>query len=149
MKKFLFIFLILITGVLNCTITKAENFDLNIQPSIESELGKDILGAMSKSSDDPNAKSTAKNKKDEKDDLITFSARNISIKDAFATLARISSKSISVGSDIRDDETIAVIEIQDQTFEDAFYSLIMQQWLTTQQQVIVILLLKLEVQIQL
>ena len=117
--KFLFILFILISGLSNQLLTKAEDFNLNIQPSIESELGKDILGAMSKN----NSKSsqTSKNKKE---DLITFSARNISIKDAFATLARISGKSISVGSDIRDDETIAVIEIQDQTFEDAFYSLI-------------------------
>ena len=120
-RKLFTIFFLLFLVLLSTNISKAQDFNRNIQPSIESELGKDILGAMSKQG----AKSSLpKNKKSEKEDLITFSARNISIKDAFATLARISGKSISVGSDIRDDETIAVIEIQDQTFEDAFYSLI-------------------------
>ncbi len=120
--KVLFILFFLITGLSCQIVSKAEDFNANIQPSIESELGKDILGAKPKN--DSKFSPTTKNKKNEKEDLITFSARNISIKDAFATLARISGKSISVGSDIRDDETIAVIEIQDQTFEDAFYSLI-------------------------
>src|SRR3989338_8486731 len=118
--KALFILFFLIAGLSCQIVSKAEDFNLDIQPSIESELGKDILGAKSKNKSNP----VTKNKKSEKEELITFSARNISIKDAFATLARISGKSISVGGDIRDDETIVVIEIQDQTFEDAFYSLI-------------------------
>ena len=101
---------------------KAEEFDNKVEPSIEGELTKDILGAKKKT---PDSKSKVKSKsKEKKEELITFSARNIPVKDVFATLARISGTSISVGSDIRDDETIAVVEIQDQSFEEAFFSLI-------------------------
>lgn len=92
----------------------------NIQPTVESELAKDILG--SKKITGQGEKIETKKIKDE--DLITFSARNIAVKDAFATLARISGKSISVGSDIRDEDTISVVEIRDQPFESAFFSLL-------------------------
>ena len=97
--------------------------DLNVEPTIESELTRDILGTKKKLPDTQN-KIVQDKKKTAPEDLITFSARNISAKDAFATLARISGKSIAVGSDIRDDDTIAVIEIKDQTFEEAFFTLI-------------------------
>jgi type II secretory pathway component GspD/PulD (secretin) len=94
--------------------------ELGVEPTtIESELAKDILGTSKK--EEKERKSRAKKVEEP---LITFSARNISTKDAFATLARISGRSISVSSDVRDDETIAVVEIQDQTFEEAFFSLI-------------------------
>jgi len=94
--------------------------ELGVEPTtIESELAKDILGTSKK--EEKERKSRAKKVEEP---LITFSARNISVKDAFATLARISGRSISVSSDVRDDETIAVVEIQDQTFEEAFFSLI-------------------------
>lgn len=103
-----------------------------LEPTIETELARDIIGPKKKVTAEgshPEAKELTKEtksreQKKEPEELITFSARNISVKDAFATLARISEKSISVGSDIRDDETIAVIEIKDQTFEEAFFSLI-------------------------
>lgn len=115
------------------TLTKASAQELNVEPTtIETELAKDILGTTKPKSEKPKTK--APSKKPSEEELITFSARNISAKDAFATLARISGKSIAVGSDIRDDETIAVIEIQDQTFNDAFFSLIdaaMVQYTTT------------------
>ena len=98
-------------------------FDFALGPSIESEVGKDIIqSGTKKKSDEVMPKPLSR--PGEKENLITFSARNISVKDAFATLARISGKSISVGSDIRDDDTIAVVEIQDQSFEEAFFSLI-------------------------
>lgn len=99
----------------------AEEYSLE-PTTIESELAKDIIG--SKKNPPPHSTTLEPEQDTKKEGLITFSARNIPIKDAFATLARISGRSISVGSDIRDDETIAVIEIQDQTFEDAFFSLI-------------------------
>lgn len=100
------------------------DFNIDLQPTLESEIGKDILqGKKKKSKKDESVLKTKEQIKEEAD-LITFSARSIPVKDAFATLARISGMSISVGSDIRDDETIAVIEIQDQSFEEAFFSLV-------------------------
>ena len=95
--------------------------DLDLEPTIEDELGKDILGSK-KTKQGGSEKITSKETPN--DEPITFSARNIPVKDAFSTLAKISGKSISVGSDIRDDEVIAVIEIQNQSFEEAFFSLI-------------------------
>src|SRR3989338_3350274 len=100
--------------------TNSQDFNTDIKPSIESELGRDILGGAKKKP----GETIIMTGSEKNEDLITFSARNVSVKDAFATLARISGKSISVGSDIRDDETISVIEIQDQVFEEAFFSLI-------------------------
>ena len=91
--------------------------ELDLEPTIEDELGKDILGSK-KSVEKSNSQKTIS------EEPITFSARNIPVKDAFATLAKISGKSISVGSDIRDEDVIAVIEIQNQPFEEAFFSLI-------------------------
>ena len=92
----------------------------NIQPTVESELAKDILGEKK-----PVIQTLmTQTQKLEDENLITFSARNISVKDTFATLARISGKSISVGSDIRDEDTISVVEIRDQPFESAFFSLL-------------------------
>ncbi len=96
--------------------------DLDLEPTIEDELGKDILG--SKKTTDSNKEITAPKKEELSNEPITFSARNIGAKDAFATLAKISGRSISVGSDIRDDDIIAVIEIQNQSFEEAFFSLV-------------------------
>ena len=94
-----------------------------LEPTIEDNLGKEILGGPDNSniSDEDNSPPPSLMINNEP---ITFSARNIPVKDAFATLARISGRSISVGSDIRDDELIAVIEIQSQPFEEAFFSLI-------------------------
>lgn len=101
-------------------ILKAQ--DLDVAPTIEDELGKDILGAKSPNNTGIQKPSFPKQVIDE--EPITFSARNIPVKDAFATLAKISSRSVSIGSDIRDDELIAVIEIQNQSFEEAFFSLV-------------------------
>src|SRR3989338_8145026 len=122
-KKLFLLLIFLLAFILICTSGEviAQDFDLDIAPTIETELGKDILNQKTKKDESVTKKEA---KKIPSEDLITFSARNIAIKDAFATLARISGKSLSVGSDIRDDETIAVIEIQDQTFEEAFFSLI-------------------------
>jgi len=123
----LFIFSTVFVFVFFISPTKtnaADEFDLGVGPSIENELGKDIIESSKKKK---SSELKAANKPAELEvinDLITFSARNISVKDAFATLARISGKSISVGSDIRDEDTIAVVEIQDQPFEEAFFSLI-------------------------
>jgi len=122
MKKIIKIYLLctLIALIFSyCNLnSKAQN--LNLEPTIEDELGKDILG--SKKSNASVEKTSSKQVISE--EPITFSARNIPAKDAFATLAKISGRSISVGSDIRDDELIAVIEIQSQPFEEAFFSLI-------------------------
>jgi len=118
LNKRLIFCLLLISFLFISTISSFAQFD-DLEPSIESELTKDILNSKK-----PKPVTKSKTKKIPKEDLITFSARNISIKDAFATLARISGKSISVGSDIKDDETISVIEIQDQPFEEAFFSLV-------------------------
>ena len=101
-------------------ILKAQ--DLDVAPTIEDELGKDILGVKKPNNTGIQKPSFTKQVIDE--EPITFSARNIPVKDAFATLAKISSRSISIGSDIRDDELIAVIEIQNQSFEEAFFSLV-------------------------
>lgn len=114
---FSFICFVVIVYSISLIKTPAQEFDLDLNPSIETELGKDII----RSSPEVESKTNDNNSPEA---LITFSARNISVKDAFATLARISGKSISVGSDIRDQDTIAVVEIQDQTFEEAFFSLI-------------------------
>lgn len=102
------------------SVAQEEDFDL--EPTIEDELGKDILGSK-KGNESSNTEGKPQ-KQEESAEPITFSARNISVKDAFSTLAKISGRSISVGSDIRDDETIAVIEIQGQPFEEAFFSLV-------------------------
>ena len=96
--------------------------DLDVEPTIEDELGKDILGA--KKTDEKNTEESLPPKQVLNEEPITFSARNIPAKDAFATLAKISGRSITVGSDIRDDELISVIEIQNQNFEEAFFSLV-------------------------
>jgi type II secretory pathway component GspD/PulD (secretin) len=60
----------------------------------------------------------------EDEPTISFTARNIPVRDAFATLARISGKSITVSGDIKDRQTISVVEINEQTFTDAFLSLV-------------------------
>lgn len=115
------IFLVIAFCICQIKGTGQEEFDLDLGPTLESEIGKDILqgGKTKKKTEAP-----AGGALPVPQELITFSARNIPVKDAFATLARISGRSIAVGSDIRDDETIAVVEIQSQTFEDAFFSLI-------------------------
>lgn len=118
-KYFFSIIIVFLLSYFNITSVNAQFEDL--EPTIDSELTKDILNSKKKTT--TNNKQSSK-KALPKEELITFSARNISIKDAFATLARISGKSISVGSDIKDDETISVIEIQDQPFEEAFFSLV-------------------------
>lgn len=123
-KYFLVFTLIPLLFYFNSALAQQDEFNVNLGPSIESELGKDIIeGAKKKKGKEEGTKPVATKPKPA-EDLITFSARNISVKDAFATLARISGKSISVGSDVRDDEKIAVVEVQDQTFEDAFFSLV-------------------------
>lgn len=58
------------------------------------------------------------------DPIVNFSARNISVRDAFATLARVSGKSITVSGSIQERDTISVVEINDQPFTRAFLSLI-------------------------
>lgn len=119
LKKYFFsIIIVFLLSSFNIASVYAQFEDL--EPTIESELTKDILNSKKK----PATPTKLSQKKSAKDELITFSARNISIKDAFATLARISGKSISVGSDIKDDETISVVEIQDQPFEEAFFNLV-------------------------
>ncbi len=126
MKKIIKIYLLcgLITLLFSfCQLNSiAQEEDFDLEPTIEDELGKDILGSK-KGSESSSAEGKPQ-KQEESTEPITFSARNISAKDAFATLAKISGRSISVGSDIRDDETIAVIEIQGQPFEEAFFSLV-------------------------
>lgn len=97
----------------------AQDFDL--EPTIENELNNDILGSKKSSA---NEVEKIPQNQTSSEEPITFSARNIPVKDAFATLAKISGRSISVGSDIRDDDVIAVIEIKNQPFEEAFFSLI-------------------------
>ena len=56
--------------------------------------------------------------------LVSFSARNVPIRDAFATLARISGKSITVSGEIQDRQLISVVEIKEQPFNEAFMSLV-------------------------
>lgn len=123
---FSFICFVVIVYSISLIKAPAQEFDLDLNPSIETELGKDIIQSSPKAlkEENPTEVESKTNDNNSPEALITFSARNISVKDAFATLARISGKSISVGSDIRDQDTIAVIEIQDQTFEEAFFSLI-------------------------
>ena len=58
------------------------------------------------------------------DPIVNFSARNISVRDAFATLARVSGKSITVSGSIQARDTISVVEINDQPFSRAFLSLV-------------------------
>jgi type II secretory pathway component GspD/PulD (secretin) len=58
------------------------------------------------------------------DPLVNFSARNIPVRDAFATLARVSGKSITVSGQIQDRDTVSVVEISDQPFTKAFLSLV-------------------------
>ncbi|MBI1858182.1 MAG: hypothetical protein HYR97_03610 [Candidatus Melainabacteria bacterium] len=129
MKKIIKHFLILLFFISGLTCSAfaqdlfGDDFDPELEPSIESDLAKDILGTSKKDSK-PTVTSKKAQALPKKEELITFSARNISVKDAFATLARISGMSISVGSDIRDDETIAVVEIKEQAFEEAFFTLI-------------------------
>lgn len=121
-KKFLPIIFILLCSHCFALSGEAQVMDPDVGPTIETEVTKDILDAQRSNGPLPNTIDTTS--KPEDNELITFSARNIPVKDAFATLARISGKSISVGSDIRDNETIAVIEIKEQPFEEAFFSLI-------------------------
>jgi type II secretory pathway component GspD/PulD (secretin) len=64
-------------------------------------------------------------KKAPKDDpMVNFSARSIPIRDAFATLARVSGKSITVSGQIQDRDLISVVEINNQPFTQAFLSLV-------------------------
>jgi len=64
-------------------------------------------------------------KKAPKDDpMVNFSARSIPIRDAFATLARVSGKSITVSGQIQDRDMISVVEINNQPFTQAFLSLV-------------------------
>jgi type IV pilus assembly protein PilQ len=56
--------------------------------------------------------------------LVSFSARNVPVRDAFATLARISGKSITVSGEIQDRQMISVVEIKEQPFNEAFMSLV-------------------------
>jgi type II secretory pathway component GspD/PulD (secretin) len=64
-------------------------------------------------------------KKAPKDDpIVNFSARSIPIRDAFATLARVSGKSITVSGQIQDRDLISVVEINSQPFTQAFLSLV-------------------------
>ena len=119
---FSFICFVVILSSISLIKAPAQEFDSDLNPSIETELGKDIIRSPKEEKSTETELETNGNESPEA--LITFSARNIPVKDAFATLARISGKSISVGSDIRDQDTIAVVEIQDQTFEEAFFSLI-------------------------
>jgi type II secretory pathway component GspD/PulD (secretin) len=64
-------------------------------------------------------------KKAPKDDpIVNFSARSIPIRDAFATLARVSGKSITVSGQIQDRDLISVVEINNQPFTQAFLSLV-------------------------
>lgn len=58
------------------------------------------------------------------DPTVNFSARSIPTRDAFATLARVSGKSITVSGQITDRDTISVVEINDQPFTKAFLSLV-------------------------
>lgn len=58
------------------------------------------------------------------DPMVNFSARNIPVRDAFATLARVSGKSITVSGQIQDRDTISVVEISEQPFTKAFLSLV-------------------------
>ncbi len=58
------------------------------------------------------------------DPIVNFSARNIATRDAFATLARVSGKSITVSGSVQDRDTISVVEINNQPFTKAFMSLV-------------------------
>jgi hypothetical protein len=58
------------------------------------------------------------------DPSVNFSARNIATRDAFATLARVSGKSITVSGSIQDRDLISVVEINSQPFSQAFLSLV-------------------------
>ena len=58
------------------------------------------------------------------DPIVNFSARSIPVRDAFATLARVSGKSITVSGNISDRDQISVVEINDQPFTKAFMSLV-------------------------
>ncbi len=70
------------------------------------------------------AKQSSKTESQTPGNLINFSARNVPVRDAFATLARISGKSITVSGDIQDRQTISVVEINDLSFNDAFMNLV-------------------------
>lgn len=58
------------------------------------------------------------------DPIVNFSARNIPTRDAFATLARVSGKSITVSGQVGDRDSISVVEINNQPFTKAFLSLV-------------------------
>lgn len=58
------------------------------------------------------------------DPLVNFSARNIATRDAFATLARVSGKSITVSGSVQARDLISVVEINNQPFSRAFLSLV-------------------------
>ena len=58
------------------------------------------------------------------DPMVNFSARNIPVRDAFATLARVSGKSITVSGQIQERDTVSVVEISNQPFTKAFLSLV-------------------------
>jgi type II secretory pathway component GspD/PulD (secretin) len=58
------------------------------------------------------------------DPIVNFSARNVPVRDAFATLARVSGMSITVSGQIGDRDLISVVEINNQPFTKAFLSLV-------------------------
>jgi len=58
------------------------------------------------------------------DPIVNFSARNIPVRDAFATLARVSGKSITVSGQIQSRDVVSVVEINDLPFTKAFLSLV-------------------------
>lgn len=58
------------------------------------------------------------------DPVVNFSARNIATRDAFATLARVSGKSIVVSGSIQDRDLVSVVEVNKQPFSQAFLSLV-------------------------
>lgn len=70
----------------------------------------------------PQAVTTKQAPKD--DPSVNFSARSIPVRDAFATLARVSGKSITVSGQIQDRDIISVVEINNQPFTKAFLSLV-------------------------
>ena len=93
----------------------------NPRELVEIEKLVEIVG-MPKASQKRLKPTVKKAKKD--DPIINFSARSISVRDAFATIARMSGKSITVSGKITDRDTISVVEINDQPFTSAFLSLV-------------------------
>lgn len=81
----------------------------------------EIVG-VPKSERKPNTPTVKQAPKD--DPTVNFSARSIPVRDAFATLARVSGKSITVSGQIQDRDVISVVEINSQPFTKAFLSLV-------------------------